>query len=130
MCSIADVVRSNYHGEQSTTTVEPYELAGHRGAMLAISLQVPQCRHEYISYDPDEGTGQLWFLDSWSGSWASHFHSLRIPAISSSACASKDPGDCGMRSTWWTEQGRPDEHDWVFTVHPDRQTITLPTQPH
>ncbi len=23
---------------------------------------------------PDDGAGELWFLDSWSGSWASHFH--------------------------------------------------------
>lgn len=27
--------------------------------------------------------------------------------------------------TWWVEQGRPDESDWLFTVHPDQQTIDL-----
>ena len=48
VCNVADVVRGDYHGEQSTTTIGPYELAGHRGAMLAIGLRVPQCRHEYL----------------------------------------------------------------------------------
>lgn len=58
-------------GEKSTNTIGPYELAGHRGAMLAIGLRVPHCRHQYFPYD---GTGELWFLDPWSGSWASNFH--------------------------------------------------------
>ncbi|MGQ0775332.1 MAG: hypothetical protein ACT4NY_13065 [Pseudonocardiales bacterium] len=29
---------------------------------------------------------------------------------------------------WWVEQGRPDEPDWLFTVHPDQQTIELASQ--
>ncbi len=73
-CSVADVVRGDYHGEKSTTTIGPDELARHRGAMLAIGLRVPRCQHKYFPYDPDDGTGELWFLDPWSGSWASHFH--------------------------------------------------------
>ena len=44
-CSVADVVRGDYQGDKSTTTVHPYELAGHRGAMLAIGLRVPNCCH-------------------------------------------------------------------------------------
>lgn len=35
---------------------------------------MPHCRHQYFPYDPDDRTGELWFLDPWSGSWASHFH--------------------------------------------------------
>lgn len=129
VCSVADVVRGDYNGEQSTTTIEPYELAGHRGAMLAIGLRVPQCRHEYFSYDPDDGTGELWFLDPWSGSWASHFHFT--PDCSDEEFSVRQHGprrlwdEVHAAHTWWTEQGRPDEQDWLFTVHPDRQAISL-----
>ncbi|HSZ29358.1 MAG TPA: hypothetical protein VK784_06315 [Pseudonocardiaceae bacterium] len=52
----------------------------------------------YCPYEPDGGAGELWFLDPWSGSWA---------------------------STWWTEHGRPDEQDWIFTVHADGQSVDL-----
>ncbi|HWR46418.1 MAG TPA: hypothetical protein VN327_02190 [Pseudonocardiaceae bacterium] len=29
--------------------------------------------------------------------------------------------------TWWIEHGRPDEQDWIFTVHPDGQGVDLST---
>jgi len=127
---VVDVVRGNYHGEESTTTIEPYELAGHRGAMLAIGLRVPNCCHQYFSYDPDDGVGELWFLDPWSGSWASHFHFT--PDCTEDEFSIRQHGsrrlwdEIHAAHTWWTEQGRPDEQDWVFTIYPDHQTIGLP----
>lgn len=72
--SVAEAVRGDYRGEESTTTIAPYELVGHRGAVLAIGLRIPHGCHQYFSYDPDDGAGELWFLDPWSGSWASHLH--------------------------------------------------------
>lgn len=129
---VVDVVRGDYHGEKSTTTVHPYELAGHRGAMLAIGLRVPQCCHQYFPYDPDDGAGELWFLDPWSGSWASHFHFT--PDCSDGEFSVRQRGSrrlwdevCAAH-TWWTQQGRPDEQDWTFTVHPDQQTIDVPAR--
>jgi hypothetical protein len=125
---VVDVVRGDYRGDRATTTVHPYELAGHRGAMLAISLRVPQCHHQYFSYDPDDGAGELWFLDPRSGSWASHFHFT--PDCSDEEFSVRQHGprrlwdEVCTAHAWWIEQGRPDEQDWVFTVYPDRQTIT------
>ncbi|MGH3926316.1 MAG: methyltransferase domain-containing protein, partial [Pseudonocardiaceae bacterium] len=125
--SVADVVQGNYHGEKSTTTTGPYELAGHRGAMLALSLRVPHCRHQYFPYDPDDGAGELWFLDPWSGSWASHFHFT--PDCSDDEFSVRQRGprrlwdEVRAAHTWWIEQGRPDEQDWIFTVHADGQSV-------
>lgn len=125
--SVADVVGGDYHGDTSTTAVHPYELAGHRGAMLAISLLVPHCRHQYFPYDPDEGTGELWFLDPWSGSWASHFHFS--PDCSDDEFSIRQRGprrlwdEVHAAHAWWVHQGRPDEQDWTFTVHADGQEI-------
>ena len=89
--------------------------------------------YEYFSYDPDDGTGQLWFLDPWSGSWASHFHFT--PDCSDEQFSVRQHGprrlwdEVQAAHAWWTEQGRPDEQDWVFTVHPHRQSITSPAGP-
>jgi hypothetical protein len=128
-CTVADVVHGDYHGENSTTTIGPYELAGHRGAMLAIGLRVPHCRHKYFAYDPDDGAGELWFLDPWTGSWASHFH--LTPDCSDEEFSVRQRGprrlwdEVRAAHTWWTEQGRPDEQDWIFTVNANRQNIAL-----
>ncbi|MGH3766854.1 MAG: methyltransferase domain-containing protein [Pseudonocardiaceae bacterium] len=128
-CTVADVVCGDYQGEESTTSIGPYELAGHRGAMLAISLQVPHCRHQYFPYDPQDGTGELWFLDPWSGSWASHVHTT--PDCSDDEFSVRQRGprrlwdEIFAAHTWWTEQGRPDEQHWTFTVHPAGQSIDL-----
>ncbi|MGH3934370.1 MAG: methyltransferase domain-containing protein [Pseudonocardiaceae bacterium] len=125
--SVADIVQGDYHGEKSTTTIGPYELAGHRGAMLAIGLRVPHCRHKYFPYDPDDGAGELWFLDPWSGSWASHFHFT--PDCSDDEFSVRQRGPRRLwdevrdAHTWWINQGRPDEQDWTFIVHADGQSI-------
>ncbi len=127
--SVADVVRGDYHGEKSTTTIGPYELAGYRGAMLAIGLRVPHCRHKYFPYDPDDGAAELWFLDPWSGSWASHFHFT--PDCSDDEFSVRQRGprrlwdEVRAAHTWWINQGRPDEQDWIFTVHADGQSVDL-----
>lgn len=130
--SVADVVRGDYHGEKSTTTIGPYELAGHRGAMLAISLRVPRCRHKYFPYDPDDGTGELWFLDPWSGSWASHFHFTSDCSDDEFSVRQRGPrrlwDEICAAHTWWIDQGRPDEQDWIFTVHADGQSVNLATR--
>ncbi|MGH3547517.1 MAG: methyltransferase domain-containing protein [Pseudonocardiaceae bacterium] len=128
-CTVADLVGGDYHGEKSATTIGPYELAGHRGAMLAISPRVPKCRYQYLPYDPDEGAGELWFLDPWSGSWASHFHFT--PDCGDDEFSVRQHGPRRLRDevraahTWWIGQGRPDEQDWIFTVKATEQDITL-----
>lgn len=128
-CTVADVVRGDYHGERSRTSIEPYELAGHRGAMLAISLRVPHCRHQYFPYDPDEGAGELWFLDPCSGSWASHIHVTPDCREDEFAVRQRGPrrlwDEIRAAHTWWTEQGCPDEQDWTFTVHATGQSVDL-----
>jgi protein-L-isoaspartate(D-aspartate) O-methyltransferase len=128
-CSVAEVVRGDYHGEKSTTTIGPYELAGHRGAMLTIGLRVPHCHHRYFPYDPDDGAGELWFLDPWSGSWASHFHVTSDGSDDEFSVRQRGPrrlwDEVRAAHTWWTEQGRPDEQDWVFTVNANQQNIAL-----
>lgn len=128
-CRVADVVRGDYQGERSTTTIEPYELAGHRGAMLAIGLRVPHCLHRYLPYDPDDGTGELWFLDPWSGSWASHFHFT--PDCSDEEFSIRQRGprrlwdEVEAAHGWWAGHGRPGEHEWRFTVTSGGQTVAL-----
>ena len=128
-CSVADVVRGDYHGDTSTTTIGPYELAGHRGAMLAIGQRVPHCHHRYFPYDPDDGAGELWFLDPWSGSWASHFHVTPDCSDDEFGVCQRGPrrlwDEVRAAHTWWTEHGRPDEQDWIFTVHADGQSVDL-----
>jgi protein-L-isoaspartate(D-aspartate) O-methyltransferase len=125
--TVADVVRGDYAGEKSTTTIGPYELAGHRGAMLAISLRVPHCRHQYFPYDPDDDVGELWFLDPWSGSWASHFHVTPDCRDEEFSVRQRGPrrlwDEIRAAHTWWTEQGRPNEQDWLFTVTTNEQSI-------
>jgi protein-L-isoaspartate(D-aspartate) O-methyltransferase len=128
-CSVTDVVRGDYHGEKSTTTIGPDDLVGHRGAMLAIGLRVPHCQHKYFPYDPDDGAGELWFLDPWTGSWASHFHFT--PDCSDDEFSVRQRGprrlwdEIRAAHTWWTEQGRPDEQDWLFAVNANQQDIAL-----
>lgn len=96
--AVADVVRGDDTGEKSMTTIGPYELAGHRGAMPAIGLRVPCCRQQYSPPDPDDGVGELWFLNPWSGRGPATSLSLRTAATRSSACASGAFDGCGARS--------------------------------
>ncbi|MGH3979668.1 MAG: hypothetical protein ACRDRZ_11820 [Pseudonocardiaceae bacterium] len=72
------------------------------------------------------------FLDSWSGSWANHFHFT--PDCSDDGFSVRQRGprrlwdEVRAAHAWWTEQGRPDEQDWLFTVHPGQQTVDLAAQ--
>ncbi|MGH3928685.1 MAG: hypothetical protein ACRDTF_01755, partial [Pseudonocardiaceae bacterium] len=81
---------------------------------------------------PDDGAGEVWFLDPWSGSWASHFHVT--PDCSDGEFSVRQRGprrlwdEIHAAHTWWTQQGRPDEQDWLFTVCPDQQSIELSAQ--
>jgi hypothetical protein len=92
-------------------------------------LQVPHCQHKYFPYDPADGAGELWFLDPWSGSWASHFHFT--PDCSDDEFSVRQRGprrlwdEVRVAHTQWIEQGRPGEQDWMFTVRPDQQHVDL-----
>ncbi|MGH3869683.1 MAG: hypothetical protein ACRDQ4_26990 [Pseudonocardiaceae bacterium] len=86
---------------------------------------IPRCRAD----DPDEGAGELWFLDPWSGSWASHFHVTPDCGDDEFSVRQRGPrrlwDEVRAAHTWWTEQGRPDEQDWVFTINATQQNIAL-----
>lgn len=66
------------------------------------------------------------------GSWASHFP--LTPDCGDEEFSVRQRGlrrlwsEIQAAHTWWTEQERPDEQDWMFTVNADAQKIELSTR--
>jgi protein-L-isoaspartate(D-aspartate) O-methyltransferase len=126
-------VRRCVHDEDqavvTSTVLHPYEVAGHYDVNISIGIQVPRCKHLYQAADGDSGEAILWFLDPWSGSWASLHHDPRTVA------SSYRVRQLGSRRLWdeveaayywWRDAGSPQADQWTFTVTPTGQQISLP----
>jgi protein-L-isoaspartate(D-aspartate) O-methyltransferase len=106
--------------ERGSTGLHPDAVAVDPGALLAVSLRVPDCD---LSRWAD---GVLRLRDHVSGSWAV----VRPGAVAVvvEQCGPRrlwDEVQAGHR--WWVRAGRPDLAAWRVTVGPDGQDFTLAT---
>jgi protein-L-isoaspartate(D-aspartate) O-methyltransferase len=125
------VRRCVHHEEDAATTrtaLHPHDVAGHFDVQIGIGIQVPQCKYLYQPADDDSDEAILWFLDPWSGSWASLHHDPQL------ACDSYRVRQLGPRHLFdeveaayhaWRDAGSPQAEEWTFTVTPQHQRISL-----
>ena len=125
------VRRCVHHEEDATTTrtdLHPHDVAGHYDVQIGIGIQVPQCTYLYQPADDDTQEATLWFLDPWSGSWASLHHHPHL------VCDSYRVRQLGPRHLfdeveaayhWWRDAGSPKAEHWTFTVTSRQQRISL-----
>jgi protein-L-isoaspartate O-methyltransferase len=110
---------------RGTTDIHPWQLSGNRDSAVAIGQRLNgECSW---TYQPDRGqdTGVLWLLDPGSRSWAS---------VSLEDSVGYDVEQAGPRRLfdeveaayrWWQRAGEPTVGDWLVTVTPAGQEITL-----
>ncbi|MGH3772292.1 MAG: methyltransferase domain-containing protein [Pseudonocardiaceae bacterium] len=122
-------VRRCVHHEQDATTtstdLHPHDVAGRYDVQIGIGIQVPQCIYLYQP-DDDSGEATLWFLDPWSGSWASLHHH---PHLASDRYRVRQLGprhlfdEVETAYHWWHDAGSPKAEHWTFTITPEEQRI-------
>jgi protein-L-isoaspartate(D-aspartate) O-methyltransferase len=131
------VRRCVHHEEDATTTsteLHPHDVAGYYDVQIGIGIHVPQCTYLYQPADDDSEEATLWFLDPWSGSWASLHHNPHR------ACDSYRVRQLGPRHLFdeidtayhrWRDAGSPTADQWTFTLTPQQQRISpQPTRGH
>lgn len=91
----------------------------------AAAVAVPSCRYDLEKKTAQRDHGVAWLTDPVSGSWASV-----VPGDGGGYIARQ----CGPRRLWdevetayrwWQSQGGPPVEAWMWTITPDRQSITL-----
>lgn len=117
--------------DQARTTVtelHPYELLGTYDASLAIGVQVPRCKNIVQTHD-GLGDYTVWFIDPWSGSWASLHHRPGRDAFEVRQAGIRDLWDeVEAAHRWWKGQGGPARDRWGLTVTPEGQYVWLDGQ--
>jgi protein-L-isoaspartate O-methyltransferase len=124
------VGRCVHHQDEATTTrtnLHPYDVAGYYDVQIGIGIQVPRCTYLYQPADEDSDEAILWFLDPWSGSWASLHHHPQLAADSYRV------RQLGPRHLFdeieaayhtWRAAASPRADQWTFTITPHDQRIS------
>lgn len=111
------------------TKIHPYYLGvNSRHSAIAIGQRVPDVRVKWHpSNDPDQPdlSGHMWWFAEYGGSWAS----LRVEGDPPWEVHQSGPRrlfeEVRDAYRWWRKQGEPQASDWLVTVTPEGQTITL-----
>ena len=101
--------------------VHPWHLAGDRDAATAIGLRVNGIRR---AWQPAGALGTLWLYAADSRSWAS-LQLLDEPPYPVRRAGPRALFDEVIEAYRWCDAGEPAFTQWLVTVTPERQTITL-----
>jgi hypothetical protein len=107
----------------STTDLHPWHVAGNANAATAIGLRVPRCENFYRP--GDGGTGTLYLVDRWSGSWATVDVTPELPYVVRQAGERTLWDEIQAAHRWWIDAGKPTVDAWQFTVNSSGQRIQL-----
>lgn len=109
----------------SETDLHPYRYAGDRNAATAIGLRVHGV-HKVWTDDPDRpGTGTLWLYGPESGSRATVTVGAGPPHPVEQTGPRRLFDEVEAAYRWWLDAGEPLVGDWLVTVTPAGQEITL-----
>jgi protein-L-isoaspartate O-methyltransferase len=105
--------------DQVYTRIRPWLMLSDIVSRWALAVALPSCR-----YDMEVGTF-VWLRDPVSGSWASLVPdgNGRFLVRQKGIRRLWDEAEAAYR--WWIKQGKPVGPDWVWTIAPQRQTISL-----
>jgi protein-L-isoaspartate O-methyltransferase len=107
---------------KSRTDVHPHRLAGNRDAAVAIGFRVAGISWMWESVGK---LGTLWFYGSDGQSWASVELLDQRPYPVEQAGPRRLFDEVEAAHQWWLEAGEPAVGDWLVTVTPSGQEITL-----
>lgn len=90
-----------------------------------IAMALPSCRYE-VWERTEERPGVAWLCDALSGSWASIVRDGDRHVVRQSGPRRLwDAAEAAYR--WWQNRGEPPLETWVWTMTPNRQSVTLKT---
>lgn len=109
----------------SETALHPHHYAGDRDAATAIGLRLHGV-HKVWRDGSDQGhQGTLWLYGPETGSWAS----VKVPDKPPYLVEQRGPrrlfDEVEAAYRWWQDAGEPAVDDWLVTVTPAGQEITL-----
>jgi hypothetical protein len=108
--------------QETSTEMHPWRLAGDRDAATAIGQRVTGIRRVW---QPAGALGTLWLYATDSRSWAS-LQLLDQPPYPVRHAGPRALFDEVIEAyRWWRDAGEPAFDQWLVTVTPERQTITL-----
>jgi protein-L-isoaspartate O-methyltransferase len=88
-----------------------------------IAVALPSCRYE-VWEKTEERPGVAWLCDALSGSWASIVRDGDRHIVRQSGPRRLwDAAEAAYR--WWQRRGEPPLEAWLWTITPDRQSITI-----
>lgn len=109
----------------SFTDLAPWVPLLDEGHRWSIAIALPSCRYE-VWERTEERPGVAWLCDALSGSWASIVRDGNRHIVRQSGPRRLwDAAEAAYR--WWQSQGEPPLEAWVWTITPNRQSVTLKT---
>lgn len=110
--------------EVSETEIDPVAVLSDPQSRWALALALPSCRYDIQDATSERPFVLVWLRDPVSWSWA---------ALTPSGCRWEVRQDGPRRLfdelaggyRYWTTHGRPPRSDWLWTVTPTQQSVTL-----
>jgi protein-L-isoaspartate(D-aspartate) O-methyltransferase len=107
-----------------TTDLHPYEWAGRRNGATGVGIRLGNGIHR--TYEPiTDDSGVLWLRDPVNDSWASVDTGVGPPYAVEQAGGRRLFDEVAAAYRWWVDAGSPAVSDWLVTVAPAGQAISI-----
>lgn len=106
------------------TELHPYEWAGRRDGATGVGIRLGNGIHRHYEPNPDD-SGVLWLREPATSSWASVDTHGGPPYAVEQAGGRRLFDEVAQAYRWWVESGSPTVSDWLVTVGPACQTISV-----
>lgn len=112
--------------DESVTEVVPWPFLGTPSSRWALAVAMPQCRAEIEPSTAERDYKLGWLHDPVSGSWASLVPLGNGKYLVRQAGIRRLWDEAAAVHRWWTAKGEPFITDWIWTITPDGQSISVP----
>lgn len=109
-------------GETRLTDINPVHVLNDPHSRWALAVGLPSCRYDL---DDGDGNARAWLKDPVSQSWATvQFDGTTGTVRQHGPRRLWDEAEATIR--WWLLNEKPTRSHWVWTITPDRQSVTPP----
>jgi protein-L-isoaspartate O-methyltransferase len=111
---------------ESVTEIVPWPFLGTPSSRWALAVAMPSCRYKIEPSTPERNYKLAWLHDPVSGSWASLVPLGEGKYLVRQIGIRRLWDEAEAVHRWWTAKGEPFITDWVWTITPDEQSISVP----